>query len=100
SKALRKQLLKAVQKMESSAFGNAKVKDLTFANGGISLTDNPSSFVTFAEIVKANDGREIKVTKSSMPNVLKLRKYSRAAHSAVFVEVEVDEELGMVNVTR
>ena len=100
SRALRKQLLKAVQKMENSAFGNAKVKDLTFANGGISLTDNPSSFVTFAEIVKANDGREIKVTKSSMPNVLKLRKYSRAAHSAVFVEVEVDEELGMITVTR
>src|SRR5690606_29644521 len=30
----------------------------------------------------------------------KLKKYSRATHSAAFVEVEVDEELGVVNVTR
>jgi len=29
-----------------------------------------------------------------------LRKYARAAHSAAFVEVEVDEELGVINVTR
>jgi xanthine dehydrogenase YagR molybdenum-binding subunit len=35
-----------------------------------------------------------------LPNVLKQRKFVRAVHSAVFVEVRVDEELGTVRVTR
>ncbi|MEE7565885.1 xanthine dehydrogenase family protein molybdopterin-binding subunit, partial [Xanthomonas sp. Kuri4-3] len=35
-----------------------------------------------------------------LPNVLKQRKYTRATHGAVFVEVRVDEDLGTVRVTR
>jgi xanthine dehydrogenase YagR molybdenum-binding subunit len=34
------------------------------------------------------------------PQMLKQRKYARAVHSAVFVEVRVNEQLGMVRVTR
>lgn len=35
-----------------------------------------------------------------LPNVLRQKKYIRAVHSAVFVEVRVDEDLGTVRVTR
>ena len=35
-----------------------------------------------------------------LPNMLKQKKYIRAVHSAVFVEVRVDEDLGTVRVTR
>src|SRR5690606_9192256 len=86
--------------MGDTSFSKAKIKDAVFADGGIYLKDQPDSFVSFKELIKANKNKEVKVTKSSVPNVLKLKKYSRAAHSAVFVEVEVDEELGMVTVTR
>jgi xanthine dehydrogenase YagR molybdenum-binding subunit len=99
-KALRKKLLKVAKGMDNSPFAKAKMKEVAFRNSGISLLDSPEVFVSFSDLVKANKGKEIKVTKSSVPNVLKLKKYSRAAHSAVFVEVEVDEEVGMVNVTR
>src|SRR5690554_1056607 len=99
-KALRKKLLKVAKGMDDSPFAKAKMKEVSFRNGGLYLQENPDVFVSFVELVKANKGKDIKVTKSSVPNVLKLKKYSRAAHSAVFVEVEVDEEVGMVSVTR
>jgi xanthine dehydrogenase YagR molybdenum-binding subunit len=35
-----------------------------------------------------------------LPHILKQKKYVRATHSAVFVEVRVDEEFGTVRVTR
>ncbi|RYZ14735.1 MAG: xanthine dehydrogenase family protein molybdopterin-binding subunit, partial [Sphingobacteriales bacterium] len=42
----------------------------------------------------------IKVTKLGAPHMWKLRKYSKATHSAAFVEVEIDQELGTITVTR
>ena len=37
---------------------------------------------------------------SPCPDVLRQRKTTRATHSAVFVEVKIDEDFGMVHVTR
>jgi xanthine dehydrogenase YagR molybdenum-binding subunit len=34
------------------------------------------------------------------PHMLKLRKYAKTTHSASFVEVEIDKELGTITVTR
>ena len=100
AKALRKKLFKIANGMGDTSFSKAKIKDAVFADGGIYLKDQPDTFVSFMELIKANKNKAVKVTKSSVPNVMKLKKYSRATHSAVFVEVEVDEELGMVTVTR
>ena len=99
-KALRKKLFKIAKSMENSPFEKATSKDVSFNNGGIILKSNPAAFISFIDIIRANKDKDVKVTRSSVPNVLKLKKYSRATHSAVFVEVEVDEELGMVNVSR
>jgi xanthine dehydrogenase YagR molybdenum-binding subunit len=44
--------------------------------------------------------KSVKVSKSNIPNVFKLKQYTRAAHAASFVEVEIDEQLGVINVTR
>jgi len=71
-----------------------------FKNGRIALIDNIDASVSLIEVMAANEGKVIKTTNFSVPKVFKLKKYSRAAHSAAFVEVEVDEELGVINVTR
>ncbi|MDJ1500893.1 xanthine dehydrogenase family protein molybdopterin-binding subunit [Xanthocytophaga agilis] len=99
-KALRKKLLKKAQKMEGSAFADASIDDVVFREGAMYRKDDPSIFVKLTTVIDANKGRPVKTTNFAVPNVFKLKKYSRATHSAAFVEVEVDEELGVVNVTR
>jgi xanthine dehydrogenase YagR molybdenum-binding subunit len=95
AKALRKKLFKKAKDMDH--FKHAKVEDVLFEDGCIVLNDER---VSFKDIIAANNGKEIKTKNFSVPDALKLKSYSRAAHSAAFVEVEVDEELGVINVTR
>jgi len=76
------------------------VENAILKGANISLKKNPAAVVSFKKIIAANRGKEIKTTNMFVPNALKLKKCSRAAHSACSVEVEVDEELGIVNVTR
>lgn len=99
-KALRKKLLKRAKKISDSPLNDADISDVVFKDGYIFLKNNPSAFVSFKQIIAANKGKAIETKNFAVPNVLKLKKYSRATHSAAFVEVEVDEELGVVNVTR
>jgi len=99
-KALRKKLFKKAKSMDNSIFSSMDLEDVNFKDGKISVKDSPALSVGFKDIVAANKGKAIKTINFSVPRFLKLKKYSRAAHSAVFVEVEVDEQLGIINVTR
>jgi len=100
-KALRKKLLRIAKRMKDSPLGKAELEEVIFQNGYIMLKKNPQAAVSFAEIITdGHHGLPLKTTNTGVPNMPELSKYSRAAHSAVFVEVEVDEELGVINVTR
>jgi xanthine dehydrogenase YagR molybdenum-binding subunit len=98
--ALRKKLFSKAKKLKGSPFEDADLEDVVFENGRITLRNNPLTAISFQEIIEGNEGKQIRVSKFSVPSLLRLKKYSRATHSAAFVEVEVDEELGIVNVTR
>ncbi|KAA0993005.1 xanthine dehydrogenase family protein molybdopterin-binding subunit [Dyadobacter aurulentus] len=98
--AMRKKLFSIARKMKGNAFSDADLQDVVFEHGRLFLGNNPAQSVSFSAIIEANGNKPIRISKFSVPSVLKLKKYSRAAHSAVFVEVEVDEELGVINVTR
>ncbi len=97
---LGKKLFKMAQKMKNSPFADVKPEDIVFADAHLRLKDNPSVAVSLRDIVGTNGGRAVSETSTSLPNMLQQRKYARAAHSAVFVEVEVDEDFGTVRVTR
>lgn len=56
--------------------------------------------VALRDIVKAARGGRLMSRNTGRPRMLKQRKFARSAHSAVFVEVEVDEDFGTVRVTR
>lgn len=98
-RALSKKLFKIAKCMKHSPFEKLAFEDVLFEDGNIYLRDRSAS-VSFKEIVDTRRTQTIKTTKFSVPNFLKLKKYTRVSHSAVFVEVEVDEELGVINVTR
>nr|WP_295932572.1 xanthine dehydrogenase family protein molybdopterin-binding subunit [uncultured Dyadobacter sp.] len=100
ARALRKKLYKIAVKTGGVIWKGIGEQDVDFENGYIVLKSNPQVRISFHDLVAANGGKPVKAAKFSVPNVLKLKKYSRAAHSAAFVEVEVDEDLGVINVTR
>ncbi|MPR32028.1 xanthine dehydrogenase family protein molybdopterin-binding subunit [Salmonirosea aquatica] len=98
--SLRKKLLKRAARMENFSLSQANQASIRFEKDRIVLSDDPAISVSYADLIADHNGKAIKTTKTSIPNAFKLKKYTRAAHSAAFVEVEVDEELGIVNVTR
>lgn len=100
AKALKKKLLEKAKEMNGSPLKDAKDESVVFRNGGISLQNDPSVFISFKDIIVFNQGRIIKTTNMGKPHLLKLRKYSKAVHSACFVEVEVDKDLKTITVTR
>ncbi len=98
--ALNKKLFKKAKELNGSVLKNIKFKDIIFKNGIISVKDQPEIQIDIKDILKANEGKAIRTTNSAMPNPLTYGKKARAVHSAVFVEVEVDEELGVIEVKR
>ncbi|KUJ62406.1 aldehyde oxidase [Flavobacteriaceae bacterium CRH] len=99
-KALNKKLFRKAIRLDDSVLRNAEFEDVSFNEGAVFLKNNQESKITLAQIFAANEGKEIKTTNTSMPNPLVYGKKARAVHSAVFVEVEVDQELGIIEVTR
>lgn len=99
-KALRKKLYNLSKDIKNSPLKGTKPEDVIFEDGFIRMISDSSKSVSLTDLVIQNDGKVIRTKNTNIPNLFKLKKYSKAAHSAVFVEVEVDEELGIVNITR
>ncbi|MFD2572834.1 xanthine dehydrogenase family protein molybdopterin-binding subunit [Spirosoma soli] len=97
---LGKTLLKLAQQMPDSPFANATFENVFFIDKQIRLKQNPAVSIPVQQLVDQNGGRALTETATSFTNTLKQAKYTRYAHSAVFVEVQVDEDLGTVKVTR
>lgn len=100
AKALRKKLIKKAAEIKDSPFKKADEKDIFFQGGYLYLKNDPKTTLSLKDIVRSNNGKSIKTTNMGKPHMFKLRKYSMATHSASFVEVEVDQDLGTVRVTR
>jgi xanthine dehydrogenase YagR molybdenum-binding subunit len=99
-RALKKKLFRKARQIENSVLSQAKFKDVIIDDGFVKLKKNPEIQVSFAEIFEWNKNKEIKTTNTAMPNPLKSGKKAKAVHSAAFVEVEVDQELGIIEVKR
>jgi xanthine dehydrogenase YagR molybdenum-binding subunit len=97
---LKTTLLKMAQSQKDSIFKGMKAKDVEFNDGKIHLRGQPDNGIELSALL-AQAGKDKVEEKFLMtPQMLKQRKYVRAVHSAVFVEVRVNEKLGIVRVTR
>ena len=99
-RALLKKLFSKAKYMDNSVFSETKFEEIIFSDGHLIHKTNPDLIMGLTEIFEAHNIQEIKTTNTSMPNPLRHGKKARAVHSAVFVEVEVDQELGVIEVKR
>jgi xanthine dehydrogenase YagR molybdenum-binding subunit len=97
---LKDTLLKMAQAMPDSIFKGMKEREVEFNDGRLHLRGQPNNGVMLTEVLAHAGKDRIEEKFLLTPQMLKQRKFSRAVHSAVFVEVRVNEQLGIVRVTR
>ena len=96
---IKQKLLDMAKKDEKSPFVNAKFENVELLNNKLQFKNNSSDSVSIIEFMKKNNLTEIVEEHRAVPSPER-DKYSIAAHGAQFVEVKVDEDLGIVKVTR
>jgi xanthine dehydrogenase YagR molybdenum-binding subunit len=97
-RAVQEELLGLAQKIEGSPLAGAKLDDVAFAEGRIRHKDQESREISVADAMRA--GRVDRIEKEASAEPKSDGKFSHCTHSAVFAEVKIDEELGVIRVTR
>ena len=96
--AVRKELLRLAKKIPSSPLVDAKLKEVALADGRIVSRRNGALAVSIVDAMRHGSVDRIEQEVSAGSN--DDGKRARYAHSAIFAEVKVDEQLGVIRVTR
>ncbi|MGZ8288173.1 MAG: xanthine dehydrogenase family protein molybdopterin-binding subunit [Telluria sp.] len=97
---LQKRLVRLARGLSHSPFSGLKLEQAEFSGGMLRVKGKPGAEISLNELLAKSGKQQVEEKYLLLPNMLKQRKYTRAVHSAVFCEVRVDEELGIVRVTR
>jgi xanthine dehydrogenase YagR molybdenum-binding subunit len=97
-RAVQEELLGLAQNVAGSTLAGAKLADVVFAEGKIRYRDDESREIAVVDAMRAGKADRIEKEASAAPKVNS--KYSHCTHSAVFTEVKIDEQLGVIRVTR
>jgi xanthine dehydrogenase YagR molybdenum-binding subunit len=96
-RAVQRELLRLAQKAPRSPFTGAKLEDVTFADDKIRRNTSGAE-ISLSDAMRAGHVDRIEKEGSAAPK--ENSKYAHYTHSAIFAEVKVDEQLGVIRVTR
>jgi xanthine dehydrogenase YagR molybdenum-binding subunit len=96
--AIREQLLSVAQKMPDSPLAYTTSEHVALIGGKIVSKEDARRAVPIVEAMRSGLLQRIVQERSSEPN--DDGRYALNTHTAVFAEVKIDEELGIVRVTR
>jgi xanthine dehydrogenase YagR molybdenum-binding subunit len=96
--AVRKELLALAKKMPDSPLKGAKLDEVMLADGKIVSKQDATRAVSIADAMR--HGKVDRIEQEKSTSFKSLASYACNAHSAVFAEVKVDEQLGVIRVTR
>jgi xanthine dehydrogenase YagR molybdenum-binding subunit len=97
---VREKLFKLAQKVENSPLAGARFEEATFSDGRIRLNGSASRSVSITDAMRHGGVSVIEEEAVVGPDEQKHSQYARNSHSAIFVEVKVDQDLGVIRVTR
>ncbi|HEV7408221.1 MAG TPA: xanthine dehydrogenase family protein molybdopterin-binding subunit [Bradyrhizobium sp.] len=98
AEAVRKEVFKLAKKMKDSPLADAKLEDVVLADGKIVSKKDSSRAVLIADAMR--NGSVERIEKEETNSFKEDSKYARNTHSAIFAEVKVDEQIGIIRVTR
>jgi xanthine dehydrogenase YagR molybdenum-binding subunit len=96
--AVRKELLKLAKKMPGSPLAGAKLEDVMLADGKIVSKQDANRAVPIADAMR--HGKADRIEQEKTNSFKNAGSHVHNAHSAIFAEVKVDEQLGVIRVTR
>jgi xanthine dehydrogenase YagR molybdenum-binding subunit len=99
---VKKELLRLANKQSASPLHNLTDNDVALADGRLTDKRDPIRFVSIADAMRYGGAERIeKEASNNFPGDLSGDPaHARNTHSAIFAEVKVDEELGVIRVTR
>jgi xanthine dehydrogenase YagR molybdenum-binding subunit len=95
---IRNELWRLAHKESTSPLAGTKSQDVVLREGKIVNKQDPDRAVTIADAMRA--GKVDRITKQKSTDFKEDSAHARNVHSAVFAEVKVDEQLGVIRVTR
>ncbi|MGI4870876.1 MAG: xanthine dehydrogenase family protein molybdopterin-binding subunit [Janthinobacterium lividum] len=98
--AIKKDLFKLAKKLPDSPFTRVSLAEVLFADGAIQSNYSPAIRLSYAEVMRRSGQPVIKELTTAVAPALQVLKYSLNTHAAVFAEVTVDEDLGIVQVKK
>jgi xanthine dehydrogenase YagR molybdenum-binding subunit len=98
SDAIRGELLQLAKTMPNSPFVDERPDTVSLTDGKLVKNGDARGAVSIADLMHHAKVERIEQETSAQPNDDK--KYARNTHSAIFAEVKIDEQIGVIRVTR
>lgn len=95
---IRQELAGLAKAMSGSPVGSVDARDLVLVDGTIASGGDKSRAISIADVMRY--GQLERIEKQKLNQFAEDKSHARNTHSAVFAEVKIDEELGVVRVTR
>jgi xanthine dehydrogenase YagR molybdenum-binding subunit len=95
---IRKELWQTAKKMPNSPLAASRLDDVALVDGRIMEKNNGAGGVPIADVMR--HGGLDRIEQETTNSVDEDKEHARNTHSAVFAEVKIDEELGVIRVTR
>lgn len=95
---VRGQLLDLARRMDDSPMAGVAPEDVILSEGSIVSKRDAGRAVSIADVMR-HAGLE-RVTQEKTNSFAEDKSHARNTHSAIFVEVKIDEQLGVIRVTR
>jgi xanthine dehydrogenase YagR molybdenum-binding subunit len=97
---LGRQLLRLAQQLAGSPLAGLAFEDVAFQDQRMHAREDAGRSVALRDVLAASGRETLEVTGCVKPDARQQQRTARYVHNAVFVEVQVDEELGTIQVTR
>ncbi|MEA3026332.1 MAG: xanthine dehydrogenase YagR molybdenum-binding subunit [Alphaproteobacteria bacterium] len=95
---VRKELLGLAQKMPNSPLAGAQTDGVVLTDGMIASKEDKGRAVSIADAMR--HGGLDRIEQENTVEFEEDDKYARNTHSAIFAEVKIDEQIGVIRVTR
>jgi xanthine dehydrogenase YagR molybdenum-binding subunit len=95
---VRQELLGLAQTQPDSPLAGMALADVTFADGRIAGRRAPERALSITDVMRK--GSIDRIDRTASADYEARKDYAHNTHSAVFAEVKVDEQLGVIRVTR
>lgn len=95
---IREELLKLANTVNGSPLAGTAIADVTLTGGRLVARDDAGRAISISDLMR-HGGLE-RMTKEKLNTFEQDHSHARNTHSAIFAEVKVDEQLGVIRVTR